>query len=668
MQDAPILLDVESRSRADLPACGGRRYWEHPSTEALCVVLHDTRTGARTLWLGGDPAPELRGRRLGAHNWTGFDRFAALRLGWITADRDPAIDVDTSEAARMAGLPGALDGLAKRWLGREKDKDGSRFTLALSQCRRPAGVKRRGVWSDDRIAPEVWRQLTADEKRECGVQPTVDAAALVRVATYCDSDVDVMVHGWPMLEPFLAYEPDVRAVDRAINDRGIGFDVQLARRLLEIDAELADLACSSAARELGAGWTAALVREVAGSPEQFADVTGLPDAQKGTLDAYESAEWAPLVRARCALASIARGKLEAGLARVSDDGRLRDMHRYVGAHPWRWSGQGMQLQNIPRPEKRFEDWTDDDLCRAADAVLAGGTVDAATVDVLLRACLVARPGHELVACDYSGVEARALAWVAGDAERIEALLSKVGPYRAMAGKIYGDDPATIGKGDPKYSIGKISELACQYQGGHRAFSKMAKTQGVNLSGVDVPGVVAAWRRANELAVRFWHNLERAFVRAAHGTEARVSVFEYVPSDDGGDVALFLPNGRPIVYNHVRVSRNERGRPSVSYAPMHAGPGTYVDPHTGELRADTYGGKLTQNAIEGICRELLAGSLVAAERAGLAPVLHVHDEIACEVPHGKEGLDELRRIMLSLPEWAEGFPIGAAGHTGKRYRK
>jgi DNA polymerase len=659
--DAPILLDVESVSRADLTECGGRNYWEHPSTRPLCVVLHDMRDGTRSLWLPGDPPPALEGRELGAHNWSGFDRFAVARLGWRPLTY--ATGVDTSELARMHGLPGALDALAKRWQGREKDHAASRFTVALSQCRRPAGK------GPNRISPEDWRELNAAQKRALGVQPTVSADDLARVVAYCDLDVDIMAAAWPRLAEWLAVDADVRAADRAINDRGVLFDVQLAARLLECDARAAERACADAARELGAGWTPALVREVAGSPEQFAHVTGLPDATKGTLDAYDGTTWAPLVRARRALASIARGKLEAGRARVSPDGRLRDSHRYVGAHPWRWAGKGLQTQNMPRPAKRFETWGDAEICRAADAVLAGGDADAELIDVLLRACLMAPAGKSLAVCDYSGVEARALAWQAGDADAIAALLSATGPYRNMAGVIYGDDPATIGKGDPKYSVGKISELACGYQGSVGAFTKMAKTQSVSLDGVDVPEVVAAWRRAHAPTVQFWYALERAFIRAANGCEARVGVgCEFTIEGEGNDVAIYLPNGRPIVYNDVRLRRDERGRVKVSYAPMYPGPGTYIDARDGTLRADTYGGKLTQNVTEGVCRELLAGALVAAESAGLAPALHVHDEAVCEVDRGEEGLADIRRIMLTLPEWASTFPAGAAGHHGRRYRK
>jgi DNA polymerase bacteriophage-type len=662
----PILLDVEAQSRCDLRAEGGRRYWEHPSTRALCVVLHDTRTGERSLWLEGDPAPNLEGRELGAHGWSNFDRFACVRLGWCGLDY--ATGVDTSELARAAGLPGALDALGTRWLGTPKDKESSAFVVLLSTCRRPSGKK-----NPNAITPEVWRTFTEAEKRERGVQKSPTADDLVRTATYCDSDVDIMSHGWPLLEPYLGFEPDVRAVDRIVNDRGVGFDVQLARRLLEEDARNAEIECARAAKALGAGWTPALVREVAGSPEQFAEVTGLPDARKATLDEYAldtCAEWVPLVMARRALASIARGKLEAGLARTSPDGRLRDSHRYIGAHPWRWAGRGVQLQNIPRPEKRFEEWGDDEICAAADAVLAGAHADPGLIDVLLRACLVAKPGHTFAVCDYSGVESRALAWIADDRDAIDVILSGRDAYKAEAVNVYGVPYEQIVK--HMRQVGKVAVLALGYQGARGAFANMAKQAGLSLEGIDVDGVVAAWRRAHAPTVRFWYDLERAFIRAAHGSEARVGVgceLVLTPSDDGQDVAIWLPTGRPIVYNAVRLRRDERGRVKVSYSPMTPGPGTYmVD---GELRADTYGGKLTQNVIEGICRELLARSLVAAERAGLAPCVHVHDEIVGEVPRtkkGTEGLDHLRRIMLDLDDWAEGFPIGAAGHEGRRYRK
>lgn len=952
----PILLDFESRSRCDLKKHGGRLYWEHPSTEALCCVLHDVATNTRAVWLPGDPCPVEPGDVLAAHNWRGFDRFAAHRVwGWPL----DAEAIDTAELARRAGLPGSLDELGKRWLGRDKDMAASRFTVGLSTCRRPTKKTAHRAPLGEEITPAEWSRLSAARKRELGVLPEVTPEALARVIAYCESDVEIMVHGWPLLEPWLdaGHENEVLRVDCAINDRGIGFDSELARRLLEEDARNARRVLVQVGREIG--MPADRVREIASSPAQFCEFTGADNAQKETVEDI-AVNWprrggehgrraAAMARARQALASIARGKLEAGLNRVSPDGRLRDTHRYFGAHTGRWSHRGMQLGNMPRPADRFDKWSAEDIDRLAAEVIAGRHADAEEIDLLLRACLVARPGYTFAVRDFSGVEARALAWCADDRKALQVFASGVSPYKVMAGVIFGCDPDEVSKGEARYSVGKIAELACfgadtqvltecrgwqpiaalarrdrvwdgvewvehagvvdrgvrdtidlmgvrvtpdhliwsgewtearclareestrsralaiasaslpsrasssaragayapcgsgaradelparststtceaaaprgatcarsarrgaprssgaatltscrttgtaddcatayrrscsaattpdrspsrgtggggsacsspgaliaprscatscrstggtcpsstltaattiagtsraicvsspapstkrtsaasppctpgssssrrvydlafagprnrfmirtsegpllvhncGYGMGAAKFKWTAAKMGADLDeiGVDAGEVVRAWRQLHAPIVRFWYAIEAAFSAAACGASARVDCFDFVPSEGGGptrDVAIFLPSGRPIVYNDVRISRDAYGRPQLSY-------------HGTKSREHTYGGKLTENVIQALCRDLLAAALVKCEDAGLDPVLDVHDEVVCEVPisAAAEGEAMLDEIMHDLPDWAEGFPVGAAGFVGRRYRK
>jgi DNA polymerase len=652
----PILLDEESLSRADLKKVGGRNYWEHPSTEMLCCVCYDTDSGEIEVWERGQPRPKMicNGAELGAHNMNGFDRFGLVRKGWRGLNEGPPL-IDTSELARAAGLPGALDALATRWLGLAKDKDASRFTKGLSSVRRPS----KGAGA---ITPADWKLLTPDEKRERGAMPECGPAEMARVVPYCLSDVEVLAHGWPVLELWQGIEPQVQRVERAINDRGVCFDVQLAKRLLEEDARNCALALEQAARELGAGWTAERVRQVANSPKQFSEATGALDATKARIesmlkDPTASTEEIWLARARQSLASIARGKLEAGLARVSPDGRLRDSHRYAGAHTMRWSGRGMQLQNMPRPVKRFETWHDAEICALADRVLAGEHCDADEIDLLLRACVNAKPGHTLIVEDFSGVEARALSWAAGDKAALAVHTGTLDPYKVAATSIFSCSYEAVNK--DQRQAGKVAELACGYGGGAGAIERFAETLGVNLAaaGVDAQTIVDAWRAAHRPTVNFWYACERALAAAIEGRRGQVSCFDFVPSDDGKDVAVLMPNGRPLVYNEVRLSRGDRGKPEISYLGHH-------------MREKLYGGKIVENLIQSMTREFLAGAMVAADDSGLCPVLHVHDELVCECPASDEAeaAEVLHDIMTTVPDWAPGFPLGAAGHTGKKYRK
>ncbi len=639
----PILLDFESRSRADLRRVGGRLYWEDPSTEALCCVLYDTDTGDVGLWLAGDPCPVSPGDVLAAHNAMGFDRFAAAAV-W-----DVPIDgpwVDTAELARRAGLPGALDALGTRWLDIPKDKVASRFTRNLSSVRRPAGD----------IDADTWRGLTPTEKKQRGAQPTIDGAAMDRVVAYCVSDVEILAHGWDQLEPWLEVDEDTSAAERAVNDRGIGFDVKLARRLLECDAENRDKMLRKVGRKLA--MSPGKVREIASSPVQFTEYTGAENAQKQTVAELvtQGGRAGAMAEARQALASIARGKLEAGLAHVSADGRLRDSHRYYGAHTGRWSQRGMQLHNMPRPADRFDGVDVDEF---TEAFLAGdNSADREEIDLMLRACLVAKPGYTFVVCDFSGVEARALAWCAGDSGALEVFASDRDPYKTAAATIFGVPYDTIGK-DEKRQAGKIAELACGYGGGANALLNMAAGMGIDLeaSGVDAATVVKGWRRLHAPVVRFWREIENAFMSAVRGVPADVACFSFVPADDGSAVAAILPSGRPIVYEEAELTRGPYG-PSPVYM------------NTKGFREHTYGGKLTENLIQALCRDLLAEALVRVERKGMHPVLHVHDEIVCEVPirGASKSYDTLRGEMLKLSDWAQGFPIGASGHIARRYKK
>ena len=625
MTDAPVLLDFESRSRADLAVVGGRRYWEHPSSQALVVVWCDTADGSAGAWYPGQPWPH-EGRVLAAHNAHGFDRFAAERYEFGARDW-----IDTAQLARRAGLPGALDALGTRWCGVPKDKDSSRFTKSLSSVRRPRGV-----------SADAWRRMPTSERRRYGTMPELDADGFARVVTYCASDVAIMAQTWPRLSQWQHVDADVCALDRVVNDRGVAFDRDLARRLLEEDARVCTDAVEACAREMGL--TPDDVRAAARSPAQFCVWTGSPNAQAETVATLDH----PLARARAALASIARGKLTAGLARVHDDGRLRDTLVYYGAHTGRWSSRGMQLQNMPRPASRFEGVDVDEF---ATEVLAGRPCDADEIALLVRATITASRRHRLVVSDFTSVEARATAWAAGDSAALDVFRAGRDPYKVAATAIFGVSYDDVTKAQRQ--VGKCAELALGYQGGPSAFTQFTRVYRIDLGGLDTRAIVDAWRALHAPIRDLWYACQRAFRAAVEGRATWAGPFEFVPDDDGESVACFLPSGRPIVYNDARID----GEGGLSYH------GTRACEHT-------YGGKLVENAVQATCRDMMAMAMLRAEREGLRPVLTVHDEIVCDVPEARvdEASATLHEIMTDAPPWGVGLPVGADGWTGFRYRK
>jgi DNA polymerase len=659
-----ILLDFESRSRADLQKVGGRNYWAHPSTEAICCAWKDTEDPShRGVWTPAHPEqrpPE--GAQYAAHNAQGFDRFGAVRLGWVGPEY---YWIDTSELARVQGWPGNLAWLGERY-GYPKDADASRFAVGLSTCRRPS--RKDGAAE---IPSEIWAELSDEDRRLHGVQAALTPAVLARVVPYCERDVEIMARAWPDLEQWHDLEPDVQRVDRAVNDRGVWFDADLARALLECDRRNAEAVCIEAGHALG--MTARQVESIVRAPAQFAELTGAPNAQAETiegllLDGHSGETAYELARARQAVVSIVAGKLRAGLACQSPDGMLRDLLWYYGGHTGRWSSKKLQLHNMTRPLGAYEKWTSQDIDDLACLVRDGHhCADQDEIDLLLRACIAAPEGQEFAVCDFRGVEACALAFVSGDHKALEVFASERDPYKVMAALIYGCSYAAVDK--EQRGIGKIGVLACGYQMGHANLYAQYGDK-LDAAGIGAKEVVDKWRALHAPSVQFWADVEAAFILAINGTESWVSCFRFVPSSDGKDVAIFLPSGRPVVYPGARIEWHHapwdkaRKLPKVAticYDGVKDGRSVF---------ATLYGGKITENIIQAYCRDLMAFALVRAEDAGLNPVLHVHDEIVCVVQKRmvKEAYDELHRIMTTVPEWAAGFPAGAAGFTGRRYRK
>lgn len=644
MSEYPIcLLDFESRSRADLKVIGGRLYWEHPSTEPLCAILYYSDRDEYDVWLPGEPPPNLDGYALAAHNAHGFDRFAAAKC-WHWRLGKPARWIDTAELARRLGMRGSLAALGV------KDADGSKLTKSLSIVRKPKGV-----------SPADWKKLTKQEKRDRGVLPEVTPEILERVVEYCLTDVQAMVEAWPHIEYAREIDAEAGAVSATINDRGVAFDGDVATLLIEKSQELTRAALAKEARALKI--TPAELGAIVRSPAQLTAALGTSDAQAKTIQAQLRTPGPAgcYARARDAIASITEGKLIAGLARSSADGRLRDMCRYYAAHTGRWGGVGIQLQNMPRPSDIFEKWGD-----AEFEALVGELLDRPAtreeIELLLRACVTAAEGHTLIAADWSGIEARMLAWAAHDLEALDVFRSGRDVYKVMASVIFGDPYDQIGKGE-KRSVGKIAELALGYGQGANKFGETAMNMGSDLEalGVSSADVVQKWRQLHAPIVRFWKALENGFRCAFATGEGHVGITDdFTFARDGDDIVMFLPSGRPLYYPGANVGRDG----SLSYQST-KGP------------SHLYGGKLAENAIQAACRDLLALGLVNAERAGLRPVLHVHDEIVCEVPaqSGQWSYDQLTKLMTTLPNWARDaqndrgdFPVAVSGWIGRRYRK
>ena len=362
-------------------------------------------------------------------------------------------------------------------------------------------------------------------------------------------------------------------------------------------------------------------------------------------------------------------KLKKMMALAGTDGRLRNQLQYHAASTGRWGGRGAQLQNLPRGNLKPN--------QVADAIehlhdetyldiQYGPPMD--VVSSCIRGMIAAAPGHDLISCDYSNIEGRVLAWLAGEEWKLQAFRDfdeGKGPdlYLVAAGRIYGCEPA---EAKPHRQIGKVSELALGYQGGVGAFQSMAKIYGVKVPDDQADGIKLKWRSAHPKTVRFWYALEEAAINAiqnpggifAAGHKDRPCRFRMV----GSFLWCQLPSKRVLCYPYAKTVAGKFGKDAIRYMA--------VNGVTKKWEAtDTYGGSLAENVTQAVARDILANAIFSLEAQEYNVVFHVHDEAVVEIASDDATTPEdISAVMCQLPEWARGLPVVATGWRGARYRK
>lgn len=364
----------------------------------------------------------------------------------------------------------------------------------------------------------------------------------------------------------------------------------------------------------------------------------------------------------------------------------------------------MQIQNLPRPKETVPVWEVVDLYERTGKLdppqvqeildgyraklVAGGKREEDLVranlddaaSALLRGVLIPDPGEVFVAGDYNAIELRGAAWVAGEKGLIETMLRREDPYCIMAEKIYGRPCSS--KKDPIRQVGKVVVLGCGYQLGAVKFGAYAAASGIDLeaAGVTPQECVSSFRDlypkiAGERTGDFtedgqpirtggvWGKLNTAALHAMEDGYARVGPIRF--RKKGSELHMILPAGRPIVYREAEVREVvpswEKGKknPKTKQAVVYLHPRGYY--------ATLYGGKLLENAVQGLCRDLLMYAKVAVYEAGYKPRFDVHDELVASVLNSSQGRDVMR-IMSTPPPWASGFPILVEADMMPRYAK
>lgn len=359
-------------------------------------------------------------------------------------------------------------------------------------------------------------------------------------------------------------------------------------------------------------------------------------------------------------------KYEAMAQAVCSDGRIHGMFQFYGAmRTGRWAGRIVQLHNLPRSSMPI-----DELRAARDVVIRGDLEELELLwdnvpDVLsqlVRTAIVAEDGCRFIVDDYSAIEARVIAWLAGEKWRQDVFAKGGDIYCASASAMFGVPVVKHGVNGHLRQKGKIAELALGYGGGIGALKAMGADK-MGLTDEELIDIVTKWRRASPAIVRFWWAVDAAVRKAVWNPGEIVTIRQGRLRFHCRFGALFieLPSGRHLVYIHPHIGQNRFGGEAIFYAGMEQGTRTW-----GEL--ETYGGKLVENIVQATARDCLAAAMLRLKNAGYKILMHVHDEVIMEVPKDKGSMEEVTRIMSMNEPWEKGLVKNADGFEDIYYRK
>ena len=572
---------------------------------------------------------------------------------------------DTMVQALAHSLPASL-GMLCDVLGvptdKAKDKAGKKL-IQLFTKPRPKNVKLRRANRDTH--PEEW-------------------AAFIE---YARLDVDAMRHvhaAIPSWNTSLA-ERELWHIDQRIGDRGTRIDLELAHAALRAFQRTSGSLATAVAAATGGVVRSTTQRAVL--LKHLEDEYGftVPDLTKSTVAGLLTGDLPAPVRAilenRAQAAATSPAKYKVLTKATSSDGRLRGTIQFCGAaRTGRDAGRIFQPQNLPRPTMEADEVEAGILAMKADCedLLFDNVSDLCASAV--RGCIIASLGNKLVIADLSNIEGRVLAWLAGEDWKVQAfkdydtvtgLDDKGKPvrkghdlYKITAGRILGKDPGDITKPE-RQTQGKVPELAGGYGGGLGAYRKMGGAVFDAMDDEAIMEIVLAWRKAHPATKKLWYDAEGAVREALRQPDETFSLRDgllrfgvTMGPDDVPYLRIRLPSGRFLSYRNMQI--DDAGKL------IYEGLNQYT--RKWEM-LETYYGKLVENIIQAIARDIFMNGMRLAEEAGYAVVLRVHDELICEVPDSPDfTVATLAGFMATLPSWTVGLPLAAEGFETRRYKK
>ena len=639
-----LWLDTETYSSVDLKASGLFKYMEAPDFEILLLPYAWDDEPVRVLDLT-DPVDreELPDIIAGlqdpdvvkvAHN-SPFER-AAYQRGFGFYQR-PEEWVDTMILCAMNGLPLSLDAAgAALQLPIQKRKDGKALINYFCKPCKPTkrnGGRTRNLPHHD---PEKWE----------------------RFKLYARDDVEVerLIHKKLGRFPVTDFERRIWALDARINERGVMVDPDLAEAAVAVDGAYSSELAAELQRITGLDNPNSVAQLKGWLEERGLFTESLDkDAVADLLDRAVDPTTKRVLELRQMLGKTSTTKYSTMLSALCADGRIRGIAQYYGANrTGRWAGRLVQLQNLP--QNHLEAIGDvRELVRERDLetleMIFPNVSD--VLSQLIRTALVAKPGHTFLVADFSAIEARVTAYLAGEQWRLDVFAQGGDIYCSSASQMFKVPVEKHGINGHLRQKGKVAELACGYGGGVKALKAFGADK-MGLTEAEMQEIVDNWRAASPTIPRFWREAEQA-AKAALRQPGKVTKMRcgVMYRRDAQALRCQLPSGRQLSYWDARIEDD-----NITYMGLDVGKW---------CRLKTWGGKLVENIVQAYARDCLAVAMDRLAAAGFQICFHVHDEVVAEAPAGT-GWEEMARIMGQSIEWAPGLLLRADGYTTDFYMK
>ena len=642
-----LSIDLETYSDQPLAKTGVYRYVESPDFEILLFAYSVDGGPVQQIDLAcGEKIPPAILAALEDDKVTkwafnaNFERICLSRfLGYPTGDYlEPDSWRCSMVWAAYMGLPLSLEG-AGAVLGLEKQKLAEGKDLIKYFCQPCAPTKSNGQRTRNlpKHAPDKWLTFKKYNIRDVETEMSIQARLLK----------------YPV--PDSVWEE--YHLDQEINDRGVGLDMELVRQAIQMDGRSRS-ELTQAMKELTPLDNPNSVQQM----KQWLADNGVETDTLGKKAVAELLKTAPqqlqkVLTLRQQLAKSSVKKYQAMETAVCADGRARGMFQFYGANrTGRWAGRIIQMQNLPQNHL-------DDLSEARGLVRAGG-FDALemlyedvpdTLSQLIRTAFVPQENRKFIVADFSAIEARVIAWLAGEKWRQDVFAEGKDIYCASASQMFGVPVEKHGVNGHLRQKGKIAELALGYGGSVGALKAMGALE-MGLSEDELPSLVSAWRQANPKIVQFWWAVDRAVMDAVT-RKTTTKTHGIIFSARNGMLFITLPSGRSLAYVKPKIGENRFGGDCITYEGV-GGTKKWE-------RMESYGPKFVENIVQATSRDILCYAMQTLRCCSI--VMHIHDEVVIEADR-RMSLQAVCDQMGRTPPWASGLQLRADGYETDFYKK